>query len=238
MARAGRMKKRVLGTSVLVLIIALSARFGFTVVPIEQVTEQRLAEAFDAATFVDEMWESRILPAIDEAAVDLSLVLNEWAVGSDGFAVTDDLIETAQRYGVITTGQAHIYLVTATGTVTAVNTETSLGTITVDIDGYQGPVSVVLFAGPRIPSDDSSIRDGVQFIQFGDFRDQTEYGRVAGEINRRVVRDVLEPISAPDLLGQRIRFTGSFTVRTFNLVRIDLNQIRVIATRLSVESDG
>ena len=50
----------------------------------------------------------------------------------------------------------------------------------------------------------SSIRDATGFIEFGDFRDQTEYGKVASEINKKVVAD-LESLDTASLEGQRSR---------------------------------
>ena len=53
--------------------------------------------------------------------------------------------------------------------------------------GYDGPIKVLVYLGPRIPSDETSVRDGVGFINFGDFKEQTEFGKVGAEINKRVL---------------------------------------------------
>ena len=72
--------------------------------------------------------------------------------------------------------------------------------------------------GTRIPTDETSVRDGAGFIEFGDFREQTEYGKVASEINKRIVRDVIEPSAEATSSASPSRFLGAFTMRTFNLV--------------------
>ena len=69
----------------------------------------------------------------------------------------------------------------------SVDDKTSLGVMEIQPVGYDGPIKVMVYLGPRIPSDETSVRDGVGFITFGDFKEQTEYGKVGAEINNRVL---------------------------------------------------
>jgi predicted lipoprotein len=198
--------------------------FAFTVVPIDQGGVD--PEAFDAVAFVDASWEE-IEATVRNDAVDLSEVLGAIAADAEGRVAKDDLTAVTEQYGRITAGEAHVYLVRATGTVSAVDTSSSVGTLQVDLDGYEGPTAVQVYIGPRIPSDESSIRDGVGFISFGDFRDQTEYGRVASELNGRVV-DMLATVDPEALEGTTITVLGAMTIRTFNLVSIDVESVHVV----------
>ena len=86
----------------------------------------------------------------------------------------------------MTPGDAHVYAVTTTGTVTDVDTEGLTRTMGLAVDGYDGPVDVRVYIGQRIPSDETAVRDATGIISFGDFKEQTEYGKVASEINKRV----------------------------------------------------
>jgi predicted lipoprotein len=133
----------------------------------------------------------------------------------------------AEELGRITTGNAHVYRVTATGTVTDVDTETSKGTLGMTVDGYEGPIAVRVYVGSRIPSDESSIRDATGFIEFGDFREQTEYGKVAAEINKRVVEN-LEAVDVESLVGRPISVVGAFTLRTQNQPSVDVSQVSLV----------
>ena len=92
-----------------------------------------------------------------------------------------------------------------------------------------------VYIGPRVPSDDSSVRDAVGSISFGDFRDQTEYGRVAAEINARVREDVLTSLDPENLVGRRVTVHGALTIRTFNLLSIDVAQVNVVPISIEVE---
>lgn len=231
-----RKKAGVLAAVCLVVVI-LFFRFGFTVVPTERVEDIRLAGQYDPETYVDQIWESSLIPVIEENAVDLATILNSFDVDSDGNALRETLIPVTAQYGLITAGEAHVYTVYGEGRVVAVNLKSRVGTLELDLEGYEGPTTVKLHIGPRIPSDDSSVRDAVGFINFGDFRDQTEYGRVAAAINRRINERVFEPLNKPALEGRSIAFQGAFAIRTFNLVRIDLSQITVTPIRISVLPD-
>lgn len=203
---------------------------AITIVPEDTLADQEASEAFDAPAFVDGIWESEIVPTVQRDAVDLAVVLGAFEVAADGQADKEQLIDVAEEYGSITDGEAHVYLVRGAGTVTAIDAR---GLMTVQLDGYDGPVEVVVFMGTRIPSDETSVRDAVGFIEFGDFKEQTEYGKVASEINRRIVRDVIAPLADAELVGKQITFLGAMGIRTFNLVQIDLSAVRIVPVEIA-----
>jgi predicted lipoprotein len=230
----GRLTPRVLGGIAVAGFIVFSLLFGFTVVSTEQ--EAALDVGFDPVTYVDGVWDD-IQLAIEEGAVPLADVLNRITPTADGRAATDELTPVAQELGLITTGEAHVYRVRATGTVTDVDTDSTRGTMGLQVDGYEGPIEVRVYVGTRIPSDESSIRDASGFIEFGDFRDQTEYGKVGSEINKRVVADLeaagLAGKAAQPLLGQQVEVTGALTMRTFNQPRIDVSTLTIVPVEIA-----
>jgi predicted lipoprotein len=225
--------KIILALAIIILLV-LAGRYGFTVVTIEDVEQTVQDEAFDPVAYVDGIWESRVLPAFDEEAVALSEVLNEMEPDANGKAAKENLIDVATQYGLITVGEAHVYMVEGSGKIVDVNAETSLGTAEVEIDGYDGPIKAQLYIGTRIPSDNSSVRDAVGFITFGDFKEQTEYGKAATEINKRVLTTVLNDIDRENLIGKPISFKGAFTIRTFNLLDIDVNEIPIVPVEIEL----
>ncbi len=154
--------------------------FAFTVVPIEEVESKKQSEAFDPATFVDGIWAAKIVPTVTSEADDMSDRAECHAAQPAGLASKEDLIKVAEKYGLITVGEAHVYMVKATGKVTGLDTRKSVGVMEIQPNGYGGPIKVRVYVGPRIPSDETSVRDGVGFINFGDFKEQTEYGKVGG----------------------------------------------------------
>lgn len=226
---------------ILILVLACSVSgyllwpFAFTVVPIEQVEQVKQSEAFDPVVYVDGVWSSQIIPTITESAVDLGTILGEFKPNAQGIAAKTDLIEVAKKYGLITVGEAHVYMVKAQGTVAAVDTSKSVGIMEVQLDDYPGPIKVLVYIGPRIPSDETSVRDAVGFINFGDFKEQTEYGKVASEINKRVLNEVLSGLEKEQLVGKKVTLYGAMTIRTFNLVDINLKQVNIVPIKIEVE---
>ena len=206
------------------VFVVVALLFGFTVVSTEE--EAALNVEFDPVAYVDETWPT-IQTTIADNAVPLADVLNRIQPDAEGKATKESLTPIAEELGRITTGEAHVYRVTASGTVTDVDTETSRGTIGLQVDGYDGPIEVRVYVGPRIPSDESSIRDATGFIEFGDFRDQTEYGKVASEINKKVAED-LEAVRAELSEGQRVSLIGAMTMRTFNQPQIDVSTLNIV----------
>ena len=216
------------------LSLALAGRYGFTVVKIEDAEKAVLSEAFDPVAYVDGIWDSKLRPTFNEKAVDLPKILSEMEVDANGTTSKDDLIAITNQHGLITVGEAHVYMVKGSGNIVSVNAETSLGTAEVALDGYDGPINVLFYIGTRIPSDETSVRDSVGFITFGDFKEQTEYGKAASEINKRVLTTVLGDIDRDDLAGKTITFMGAFTIRTFNLIQIDVKEIRIVPVEIQL----
>lgn len=214
--------------ALVILFLILAGKFGFTVVKTEDVAKAIQSEAFDPVTYVDGIWESKLIPTFAEKAVELPKILSEMKPEANGAAPKDNLIAIAKKYGTITVGEAHVYMVKGSGKITSVNANTSLGTAEVRLDGYDGPIKVLLYIGTRIPSDETSVRDSVGFISFGDFKEQTEYGKVGSEINKRVLSSVLAGVDKNALLGKTVKFQGAFNIRTFNLLQIDLKEIKIV----------
>jgi predicted lipoprotein len=231
------MKKNTVTIILILAILAflvLAALDGFTVVNIEDAEETVQNEAFDPVAWLDGIWESRILPTFDEDSVELSTILSEMELDASGAAPKDELVGVANRYGLITDGEAHVYMVKGSGKIVDVNAESSIGTAELDLDGYDGSIKAQLYIGTRIPSDETSVRDSVGFIKFGDFKEQTEYGKAGSEINKRVLSTVLGDIDRDNLVGKTISFKGAFTIRTFNLLQIDVNEIPIVPVEIEL----
>ncbi|HZW00761.1 MAG TPA: DUF2291 family protein [Candidatus Deferrimicrobium sp.] len=211
------------------VFVVLAVLFGFTAVSNEE--QASLNVQFDPITFVAESWDE-VQTVITDEAVPLADVLNRITPDADGKATTESLTPVAEELGRITTGNAHVYRVTATGTVTDVDMETSKGTLGMTVDGYEGPIKVRVYVGSRIPSDESSIRDATGFIEFGDFREQTEYGKVAAEINKKVIEN-LEAVDVESLVGKPISVTGAFTLRTQNQPSVDISQVSLVPIEIA-----
>ena len=218
---------------VTILFLILAGLYGFTVVTIEEAEQTVQDETFDPVAYVDGIWESELFPTFNEKAVELSLILSEMEPGADGTASKENLIPIANQYGLITEGEAHVYMVKGSGVISSANIETSKGTAEVTLNGYDGPIKVLFYLGPRLPGDDSSVRDATGLIKFGDFKEQTEFGKVAKEMNDRVLQG-LDTLDKENLNGKTVSFMGAFTIRTYNQISIDLKEIYIIPVEIEV----
>ncbi len=216
-----------------VIFLVLAGRYGFTIVKIEDVEKKVQSEKFDPVAYVDGIWSEKLLPTFNEKSNSLSDILSKFEPGADGTIEKDALTVITKEFGLITVGESHVYMVKGSGKIVSVNTDTSMGTIEVALDGYSGPVKVQIYIGTRIPSDETSVRDSVGFITFGDFKEQTEFGKVASEINKRVLSQVISKVEPSSLLNKTITFKGAFNIRTFNQIKIDLKQIRIVPVELT-----
>lgn len=197
-------------------VLLMTGVTACTIVPIEEIEQLEENEAFDAAAYVDGIWETQVIPTIADKAQDLPQVL---------VAMQADLTSAGETYATVSPSGAFNFVVQGSGTITQVDTESRNGTAILAVAGYDGPITILLQIGPLVRGD--SIRDGVGFIEFGNFKDQTEFGQVSRELNLRVTEVVLGELDLTTLTGQTVTFNGVFTVRTTNQTNIDLSEITI-----------
>ena len=119
------------------------------------------------------------------------------------------------------------YVVKGTGTVEKVDTESRAGYILVKLDGYDGNEVIKIQVGPVYKG--SSIRDSLDFIKYGDYKNQEEWAAVSRSINERIDANVVQPADPSSLEGKKITFTGAFTVSSENT--------DVLITPISLEAE-
>ncbi|MDX2033471.1 MAG: DUF2291 domain-containing protein [Blastocatellia bacterium] len=155
---------------------------------------------FNADSYVDSIWESRLVPLVIEKAVDLPLLL----------AALDADPEAAKRqYGRGEAGGAAHFIVKGEGRVTRVNSGSRNGAMAVSLPDYKGGTEVVMQVGPVFRG--TAIRDAVGFIQFNQFVNQLQYAEVATKLNDRVFASVVKDFDAAAAQGRRVYFHGVFT---------------------------
>ncbi|MFL6167589.1 MAG: DUF2291 family protein [Ornithinibacter sp.] len=159
--------------------------------------------AFDKQTFVDGIWQSKVLPAVQADAVDATTLLP---------ALAADQAAASKQYGSQAgTGSPYAFLVRGTGTVTEVDEQSPSHPVTVKVDGLEGKDSTVqVVTGPVIAG--TALRDAVKFVKFSDFTNQLDYADAGTGLNDRVKSDVLAKVDAKDLVGKKVDFAGAFSL--------------------------
>ena len=142
---------------------------------------------FDAAAFVESIWKSEVLRALD-AAADAGTIAVSAASGADDSA-----------------GTPRSLVVRGQGRVEDVDTRSRSGTATLVLDG-ETRATVVIQIGPVLTG--TAIRDALPALGFDRFVNQIQHADVGNELNARVEREVLEPLVRAALRGRRVRFAG------------------------------
>lgn len=201
-----------------VILIAAFLIWGstqFVVVNTNQQAAVLESEKFDRVVFVDGIWDAKLIPAVKEDAAELSAVLN----------AIDNGLEHAGEFANISVSGAYNFRVHGIGTVESVDLSAKAGKAVIKPDNYDGKIVVTLAIGPNITGE--AIRDGSSFINFGDFKDQTEYGQVSRELNKRAGAAVFEAVDWENAVGKKVAFGGMFTILTTNQTKINLDTILI-----------
>jgi predicted lipoprotein len=164
-------------------------------------TQQGGAAPFDPKTYVDGIWASKVVPAV-QRAVEVTEV---------SAAIAKDPEAAGKQYGTRAgTGSPYAFMVKGTGTVTKIDTDAPTGPLTVEVPGAAGgkPVTVTIATGPVIAG--TALRDAVG-IQFGEFTNQIDYANVANALNNRVKTEVVAKADVKSLVDKKITFAGAFS---------------------------
>lgn len=195
------------------LVVSLSAILlplsGCKIVPNDQrattagSSANQTAEGFNAASYVDGVWASQLLPHFDNKANDLATVIA---------AVKADLDKAGHDYGhrAATEGSPWSFAVKATGKVVSVNTESRAGTLVVEIASDAGPQQVTLQIGPVVKG--SAIRDSLPFFTFGNVTNQIEFAQVGRAFNERALKEIEKPLADVKTPGTSVEFKGSISL--------------------------
>ncbi len=177
----------------------------FTVVPIQEAKiEQPQGSAsnkgFDKVAYVDGIWESKVLPTVQQNAVDFSTLYNELKLNQDA---------ASQKYGK-KVGGPYNFLTKFEGKVLSADTSSRVGVIKVETQTPNGAAILTVQVGPVVQG--TSIRDALGFIAFNDFVNQLQFADVADELNTRALQNALNDTDPTTLVGKTVDITGAFTL--------------------------
>jgi predicted lipoprotein len=186
---------RGVGTGGTVLALLLVAAAGCKIATVRPLDEKGMPAAgaapasgpFDAVAFVDSIWQSEVLRALDSAADARTIAGGTASVADDPAPAPGSRV------------------VRGRGRVVDVDTRSRSGTATVALDG-EAHATVVIQVGPVLTG--TAIRDALPALGFDRFVNQIQHADVGNELNARVEREVLQPLDRAALGGRRVRFAG------------------------------
>jgi predicted lipoprotein len=147
---------------------------------------------------VSALWSSKLLPTIENSAVDARAFLD---------AYVKSPVDASARWG--RHGEnGPVYLeIKGEGRVISVDTRSKVGLALVDVAPFDGKPDVTIQIGPVLRG--TSLRDATGLVRFSDFVNQLQFADIGNELNERVLKTVLAPLELATLSGKRISFAGT-----------------------------
>lgn len=170
------------------------------------------AAAQDQTSYVDQIWDTKLMPTVKDKAVDLDTLISGLVIDQEG---------TSKKYG-YKVGGPYNFLVKFEGTVKEVNTESRVGKVTMDVPLKSVRPNVTLQIGPIIQG--YSVRDAVGFINFEQFTNQIEFADVADQINSRLYEQVIKNIDFKAAQGKTLSVYGALTLED-DLMKLTITPI-------------
>jgi predicted lipoprotein len=180
------------------LLILLVVKPPFVIKPLGGSGSSSQPAQSKGAQFADKVWESKVLPTVQEKARDIAQILPE---------IRADPASAGQKYGRRESTNPYSYMVKGTGKVVEVRTESQAGTIILEIPGLEEKIALQI--GPVVRG--TALRDATGAAPFDQFSNQLDYADVSKEMNIRAVKAALAGADPSSLSGKTIAFLGAFT---------------------------
>jgi predicted lipoprotein len=158
--------------------------------------------AFDSKTQVVDVWDSKVIPALQKRAADFLQLRTAIRAGLDA---------AGAKYGYRERGEGAPWNFSTTikGTVVDVDTESSAGKMGVDVDG-DGKADVEVQIGPVISG--TSVRDTLDFVSFNSYSNQVEFAQLANAFNAQAYDRALKALPRDSLKGRHVELLGTFSL--------------------------
>jgi predicted lipoprotein len=151
---------------------------------------------------VETTFDTQLVPALNEKAVDLATLLTAAKSGLD---------QAGEGQGVKVggAGGGWNFAVKGSGTVVEENRASKAATAEIDLNG-DGTADATLQLGPVIKG--SALRDTTGLYDFSTFRDQIEYAKLGRALNDKAVSRL--PAADVALTGKQVTFLGAVVLRS------------------------
>lgn len=146
------------------------------------------ADKFDAEGYVDSIWADRILPYMNEKAVDFAEL---------SAALKADAEAAGAKYGYRAVAEGNPYSFSIKGRVKilSANVKSKNGRLEADFAPYDGTADAVMQVGPIYRG--TSIRDFLDFVTFDQFKNQVEFAKLASQLNLTANASAVVPAGLP-----------------------------------------
>ena len=156
-------------------LLLLIIKPPFVVKPLARPGSTSEATQSKGAQFAEKVWDSKVLPIIQEKAHDIVTIVSE---------IRADPAAAGEKYGRRESTNPYSYMVKGTGKVSEVHTESQAGTLVLEVPGLNEKIALQI--GPVVRG--TALRDATGAAPFDQFTNQLDYADVAKEMNKRAVK--------------------------------------------------
>ena len=161
--------------------------------------DELIKKGFDPKSYVEKIWDSKIIPTIKNDSEQLTLILDE-------LFKNKEIAE--EKYGHRSGTGSYSFMIKGEGQVISLNDSSRVGSLTIKLDKeYESEILITI--GPVIKKD--SIRDSVEFIKFNDFVNQLDFADVSRIIKTKVLNEIIGPLDLKNIVGKKLFFYGAIT---------------------------
>jgi predicted lipoprotein len=173
---------------------------GCKFVKTEDEQKAAAAGAFNPDKMVADIWDSKVLPYLDERAGPFQDV---------AALAASNLDAAAAKYGhKEKQGSAPwTFAAKVDGTIVAEETKSRAAYVDVDVNA-DGKADVRVSIGPAIRG--TAIRDSLKFVNFNEFKNQIEWAQFGKSFNTHVNKTLLETLPRAGLTGKTLTATGAY----------------------------
>ncbi|MCP8894822.1 DUF2291 family protein [Shinella daejeonensis] len=183
-----------------IMLAGALALGGCKFVRTEDEQKRAAAGAFNPERLVAEIWDTKVVPYLEERAGPFEDVAALAAGDPDA---------AGAKYGhKEKQGNAPwTFAARIDGTIVAAETKSRAAYVDVDVDG-DSKADVRVSIGPAIRG--TAIRDSLDFVNFNEFKNQIEWAQYGKSFNTHVNGALLEKLPREGLTGRSIKATGAY----------------------------
>ena len=183
-----------------VIIVGALTLGGCKFIKTEDERRAAAADAFNPDKLVADIWDSNVLPYLDERA---------GAIQDVSALAASNLDAAAEKYGhKEKQGNAPwTFAAKVDGVIVGEETKSRAAYVEVDVDG-DSKADVRVAIGPAIRG--TAIRDSLKFVNFNEFKNQIEWAQYGKSFNTHINKTLLETLPRSGLTGKKLTATGAY----------------------------
>lgn len=213
--------KKVYKYVVAAVIVVFLGYFSISFENLDDVKEQRRRATFNAAQYARDFWDDQLFRVLDQA-VDVNELIELF---------NSNMSEAIERYGKAPgVSRNYAYLIKGRGQILSIGDDF----LEVSTREPQTHPDTKILTGFYIPG--NAVRDASGLVDVSTFSDTMKFNEISGEINKIVVKEVIQPfLDKKPQTGNTISFLGATQVTQDATEEKELELVEVVPIRLELE---